>query len=86
MKVRDFLNRKNWCKGVLALDANGLAVPPRDSSAVRFCLLGAVERCYPENRGKIIMTLLSHVPENLSRFNDTAIWEQIEALLEKADV
>lgn len=35
-----------WCKGHLAVDANGRTVEPTSPRACRWCLLGALEACY----------------------------------------
>jgi hypothetical protein len=44
--VKNLLTRKTWMKGALASNASGNRVNPDDSSAVNFCLIGAVQHCY----------------------------------------
>lgn len=49
MKVRDLLcDEGKWCKGANAVDANGDVVHPLSKHACRWCLLGAIIRCYGE--------------------------------------
>lgn len=47
MKVKDLLtDESKWTKGAYARTAEGRMVFYRDIAATRFCLLGAIFRCY----------------------------------------
>lgn len=51
MKVKQLLNKPSkWCKGSFAMKKDGLACGSLDLLAVKFCLLGAVKRCYSEDK------------------------------------
>lgn len=41
------LVRKGWCQGVFAMDADNNKVLSTDPFAVKWCILGAIFRCYP---------------------------------------
>ena len=47
MKIKDLLtDESKWTKGAFAIGADGLMVGSASPSAVSWCLMGAVERCY----------------------------------------
>jgi hypothetical protein len=47
MKVKELLaDEKAWTRWAFARDAEGNAVSPESRDACRFCLLGAIRRCY----------------------------------------
>lgn len=52
MKVFELLKTEgNWCKDTRAKDVNDKRVPViSDERAVKFCLEGAIERCYPDEK------------------------------------
>jgi len=54
IKVKDFLTEENWCKGALARDCEGCAVGWDNSRAVKWCLVGAISKCYGMHRLKIL--------------------------------
>jgi hypothetical protein len=52
MKMKELLsNEKRWTQGAYARDEMGTVVTPESASAVSFCLLGAVRRCYGGSSG-----------------------------------
>lgn len=49
MKVHELLtDETKWCKGDLARNSRGRTVSPKDDTAVCWCMLGAMLRCYPK--------------------------------------
>lgn len=48
MKIRQLLKtRKQWTRGEESRDKYGHPVDPHDRRAVRWCLFGAMLKCYP---------------------------------------
>lgn len=74
MKVHELLtDETKWCKGDLALDSNKKPVSPTDESAVCWCMLGAMCRCYPDKLDKVHDLLSKHLHLSrisISHFND----------------
>ena len=47
MKAKELLSRREaWTRGVIARNASGQGVPPLDPSAVSWCIVGALVKCY----------------------------------------
>lgn len=47
MKVKDLLaNKDRWCQGADAYDDSDEIVDPTSGRACRWCLSGAIQRCY----------------------------------------
>lgn len=48
-KVGNLLVEKSqWLKGEFAVDINNKSIPASDPQATRWCLAGAIMKCYPE--------------------------------------
>jgi hypothetical protein len=96
MKVKELLKDPSaWTQGVYARDAAGARVDPQDEKACRFCLLGAVRRCYPaEGRSEVYLKLALAVAARtgktawFSDFNDdkATTHADILAVVEQAGV
>jgi hypothetical protein len=53
MTVKELLSDpNNWCKNYFAVDKDGKGVSPENSNAVKFCLRGAIQHCYPDDEEK----------------------------------
>lgn len=53
MKVWQLLDSpEKWCRGHLAVDRKGQLTDPESAAARRWCLFGAICRCYTSGRGK----------------------------------
>src|ERR1700733_6944129 len=51
MKIKDLLKTKDsWTKGAYAKDKRGRPVWIQGDSACKFCLSGAISRCYPTDK------------------------------------
>src|SRR5574337_1253637 len=55
LKVIDILTSPSkWCKGYFAKDKRGIKISERDEKAVRFCLVGAIHKCYEDDKSRKI--------------------------------
>ncbi len=81
MKVKELLTDSNkWCKAYSARDKHGNAELPESPFATRWCLLGAVDKCYPVRDradariklGAAICLIEKSRSSNISVFNDRA--------------
>ena len=52
MKVKDLLTRENWIKGCYAKNLHGEPISPESQHACKWCLVGALQRCYPANKSE----------------------------------
>lgn len=59
MKVRKFLSELNWTKRAEAVDDNGRPCEARSNKAIKFCLSGALSRCYRHNPKRLIESVQS---------------------------
>lgn len=49
-----FSSEQNWTKGIAAKNAFGVTVPVRSRTAAKWCLLGAIAKCYGGERANEI--------------------------------
>lgn len=49
MKVKDLLTEETWCQNAYARDSAGKMVPADSDAAVKWCLVGACIRVYPNH-------------------------------------
>jgi hypothetical protein len=101
MKLLQLLNTsKRWCKGYLAKTENGIPTMPNNSDAVKWCLIGAVQKCYGDHRcenveEKIKEAIRSEFPKitfsdwnTIVEFNNapTTSFRKLRRVLKKANV
>ncbi len=99
MKAKDLLrNPAHWCQGEMARDESGQPCRVRSYEAMKFCLAGALAKCYEENEMFKILEKVQAVIKkklntkweynSLSLFNDNPTRSHAEVLevLELADV
>ena len=89
MKIKElFSSHHRWTKNALAKNNSGERTDPLDSDAVRFCLLGAVEKCYPSEskRVNICEKIKNEIKAVIPEFNDSHSFKEIKALVEKLDI
>lgn len=97
MKIKELLNdRSKWTKGWYARDSFGADHPVDSQYACKFCLSGAVLKCYSESeRQTIYNKLMKAIKElyglhltNVPMFNDSSntTFEMVRAVIKKADV
>ena len=89
MTVAELLEKpENWCRKYYAEDANGIRTKPENQSAVRWCVIGAIRKCYFGQTQQIeAETKLTKVTGtwNLSLWNDclsTTHQKMLEAVKE----
>lgn len=86
MRVQDLLCvEQTWTRGAEARTPTGEAVHAEDERAVCWCLLGAINLCYPEFYAREIV--IRHVvreiakqigsPIGIDEFNDRLTFEQV---------
>lgn len=88
MKIRELLSGpERWCQGTSALDAAGGIVDTESDYAVRWCLVGALSRCYSyqfqEIRDRISLAIGGR---SLAEFNDNGTFEAVRELVTRLDV
>lgn len=90
MKVKNLLsNPDKWTQGEFARTHNGFGVSYSHPDAVRWCLLGAIDVCYPPNeRGNIYKRLRDNVETSLVGFNDNknTTFEDVKNLVTELDI
>ena len=98
MKVIELLDRpEKWTKGTWARDKAGMGVPGDSPAATQWCILGAVDRCYPTENVRLWSEALHHLVVALLHLHNTRLiaewqdrpettWEQVRTLLERAGV
>lgn len=96
MKVKELLKtKKKWCQGSFAYDKNGDIVNPRNKNAVCWCLVGAVQKCYPglKNKNqrqkiykKIEKEIESYDTRSIPNVNDDVDFKFIKKLIDKLDI
>ena len=92
MKIKELLSDSSkWIKGVQAEDEDNEPISPVCSLAVKWCLLGALHKCYPgpgefyEAQNKIdkVLKIVSFVTWNDA---EETTFEDVQKLLLEADV
>ncbi len=67
MKVKELLKKESkWTQCHFAENKQGFDCSPKSPNAAKFCLVGAVQKCYPErnDRRKIYRKLHSYLQSN----------------------
>ena len=65
MKAHELLIDKTvWIQGWSARDKDGKNVPPNSAGAIRFCMLGAIEKCYNADALAMKAKLAEHILTN----------------------
>ena len=93
MKIRELLSGpEKWTQKALARGASGELEDLYSQSAVQWCLMGAMARCYPgsadEIRKKVRVRLFGRQYGLISRWNDAPgrTFEEVRALVAELDV
>ncbi len=91
MKVRELLNaRSRWVQGTDAEKSDGQETYAKDPDATCWCLLGAIERCYPhEEREDIYDRIVAATKESqISSWNDSPLrtFEDVQKLVQELDI
>lgn len=102
MKVKELLcDESKHCRNHMALDSNGERVAWSDPDACRWCLAGAVYKCYPGVNPGEISAIFDKITEEIAKvtdafntengvmftiFNDQADWATIREVIERVDI
>ena len=90
MKVKELLtDETKWTKRVFARTAGGFRVSPTNKDATCWCLLGAIERCYPGSqycaiRDKVIGFL--QYPISLWNDSPNRTFKDVKNLVTELDI
>jgi hypothetical protein len=95
MKAHQLLSEpEKWTQFAYARDKDGHPTQVTAPEATRFCMLGALRKCYPDFASEL--SALSKVRQSIKRlyhedyampsaFNDTMPYEDVKRVLEDAD-
>jgi len=89
MKVKELLiNENKWTHDNYAVDNNERIVSPQSDKATKWCVIGAIIRCYPDLqlRVKIINKLGRYIRTGILVWNDTSTFKQIKSVIDKLDI
>ena len=91
MKLHEFFtNQSKWTQDAFAVNAVGDCVDPDSREAVAWCLLGAIDICYPdEAAGNGIASMLNEaVGRNIDSWNDELerTFDEVRGLLLQLDI
>ncbi len=94
MKVKELLsNESKWTQKAVARDKDNNWCYPYAETAAKWCLVGAIQKCYPNDTIRIKTLLLNLIHKSfeyhgLENFNDNRRrkFEDIKQLVERADV
>ena len=92
MKIKDLLtDASKWTQKALARDKSGNRVVAREESAVQWCLMGAMHKCYPEanQRDLIRHKIYGGIrQDSIIDFNDakSTSFENIQKLVKVLDI
>ena len=88
MKAHELLKEEsNWCRQAYARDRSGRHIQPDDPEAVRWCLVGAIHRCY--GYGNESLKILNRLGfERPAHWNDSPKrrFQEVRELLLRLDV
>ena len=91
MKVKELLDSSDkWTQGTDAEKRDGQETHPDDPEAACWCLLGAIEKCYPvEERGSIYERIIEAIKEvQISQWNDSPLrtFDDVQRLVIALDI
>lgn len=83
---------EKWTQYTIARDRQDRPCGAESRRAVRWCLIGALRRCYPEPSDEFLaarerlVAATGVLPQELGCFNDRASWQAVRAAIEKAGI
>lgn len=87
MKIKELLSDETkWCKNDAAKDKNGNAVIPTSNDACKWCLVGAIDKCYTDSTEDIWFKIYMYLHTSIGDFNDSHNFEDIKNLVEELDI
>lgn len=92
MKISELLDSpEKWIKGANARDIHNIPVLSDDSRAIKWCLIGAILKCYREKEVEICWKIETKIPACFScvvGFNDNpnTTFEMVKKLVDELDI
>ncbi len=88
LKVQELLNKDNWIRGTNARDKYNNSINARSLEACKWCLWGAVIRCYEKSTFTITEKIEKKVGNTITGWNDDVfrIYEDVEDLIKELDI
>lgn len=89
MKVQELLtDETKWTRGEYALNAMGCPANPRAAGAVRWCLAGAIQRCYagPEQLARFAAVRTIHADVQVWNDDPARTFAQVRELIVALDL
>lgn len=94
MKIKELLkDESNWTQDKFARDENGMGVSADNSTAVCWCLTGAIYRCYHSDDDRVVALVTDYIFETfntygIAHWNDlpTTTFSDIKQLIETLDI
>lgn len=87
MKIRELLSDETkWCKNDVAQDKDGSAISATSDDACKWCLVGAIDKCYTDSTEDIWLKIYKYLNMSIGKFNDSHNFEDIKNLVEELDI
>ena len=93
MKVSEILTERSWIRFAFATNASGFSVAPEDIDACKWCLAGAIRRCYAgPPRTEAFIRVNEHLvnmygfDQGAFSFNDTHTWKDIAEVIAATEI
>ena len=95
MTMQELLTTEDqWTQGAYARDAEGRACAVGYTFVCRWCLVGAIHRCYPQDLGLAVIAAITdamglyNLMDNLVEWNDEPerTFAEVRELIERLDV
>ncbi len=95
MKIKTLLSDKSkWAKGWFAYDKYGFCVDAVSERAACYCLMGAVNKCYPNRTDTVMKKLLTGIQKTQPRVKSVVSWNdnsrrkfsEVKRLVTKLDI
>ena len=90
MKIKTLLSKPSkWTRGAYARTSKGEPCWSRSSSAVSYCLAGAMNKCYKTNDeiNKIATLINDKIgKDTISSWNDRHTYKEVKALVNKLNI
>lgn len=91
MKIKELLSDESkWTQNAYARDKNNKPVLPNNVNAVKWCLLGAVDKCYRKKSAHdyILDLLITNLGPYIMSWNDPSfrVFEHVHKLVHELDI
>lgn len=90
MKVAELLSDKSkWTTNYLARDKYNSPTHFNDDAACKWCLLGAITKCYSRDLNgynRAYLKIRDATNYNIAGFNDSSTYEEVMTVVREADI